>query len=1163
MKIIKSILILLLLLLVFIVAAVGSYWLASYMAWPWWAGACLFGALIGLVTAILFTRRWYLRRREKIFVQRIVEQDKSFINTSKTSCYDKKALRNKWLEAISLLQNSRLRQYGNPLYVLPWYMIFGESDSGKSSAIASANLTSITTDVGPVPEATVTQNCDWWFFEEAVVIDTAGRYAISQDAVTDQQEWHQFLTLLAKYRRDEPLNGLILTLSADRLLEGDQKWLGEYGKSLRGKVNELMRVLGARFPVYLLVTKMDLVFGFKGLSQLLPEDALSQAMGYINLSSESSPEEVINLTLKSLDERLSQLRLLRVADNKRFDPTFLLLSDELNSFKPGLIAFSEGVFANNPYQEQPMFRGVYFSSAKQTTDPASQILLSLNSMPPSKQTGSRTSKGIFLQDFFTKIISQDRHAFTPIYEYLSWKRVVNNLGSAAWYLSLLFVCSLLSLSYINNKNAMGLIFDDFPQKPIFSNDINVRIVQFALLREQIIKLEKANHHQFVPTMGLKTSKTAEFEIKQFYNQSFSELLLDPIDKKLNTYVDTMLSHKKSAFTSSFGDFINFYIWRVNKLSNRLSGKLSHDPDPLWQPDEALVSLDMDGLSPSLIDSYTRLYGSYLAWARDVERLKENKKLYVSRLDHMFDMEENTYQWLIDEINSQPNSKSVTVNEFWTEKHPVDSLVLVAPAFTKNGYKKLLNGLAQIGEILNNDELKQSEARFWQWYANEYYQAWLNLASQFTQGKSYLVARDNDIKMSEKMPLPDNPYFSLAIRMQHEFEPLKKIGKPPVLVSLFDHFTDVLNAYVEIEKGGVEESSEKAVLETFELVSAIGKDTVASVEDRHKYLMALNNYMTLLADLSAYTASQKTSFSLMSSLFNGDDSVISSGSTGGQVDSGEGKETIKQVIAALKNEIFSDVTTKNQNLLWQLVYGPFDFLTRVTLKEASCELQSQWEENVLAKITHVPEHKVRDALFGQKGLANTFASGAAKPFLRHSVNGWKPSKHLGISIPFTKGFYTLLDDGARGYQQLLNEYQVNMITVPTESNNDALQKPFATTLTLQCLEGKQALSNYNYTQKKQFNWKPSACGTTTLSIQFPSLHLIKTYEGKQGFADFLHDFKDGARVFKPKDFPGQQQALTDLKVNSIKVAYEFQDAKPVIDTLFIKKLHVPNTIAECW
>ena len=59
-----------------------------------------------------------------------------------------------------------------------------------------------------------TRNLDFWFADEAVLVDTAGRYTTQDsDRAVDAGGWKSFLALLKKYRRLQPINGVIV---ADR-----------------------------------------------------------------------------------------------------------------------------------------------------------------------------------------------------------------------------------------------------------------------------------------------------------------------------------------------------------------------------------------------------------------------------------------------------------------------------------------------------------------------------------------------------------------------------------------------------------------------------------------------------------------------------------------------------------------------------------------------------------------------------------------------------------------------------------------------------------------------------------------------------------------------------------------------------------------------------------
>ena len=107
------------------------------------------------------------------------------------------------------------------LYDLPWYMIVGSPDAGKTTALLNSGLQFPLARKmgGPAGSAAFaanggTMHCDWWLSNEAVLIDTAGRYTTqSSNAANDAIEWRGFLGLLRKHRTRAPINGAIVALN--------------------------------------------------------------------------------------------------------------------------------------------------------------------------------------------------------------------------------------------------------------------------------------------------------------------------------------------------------------------------------------------------------------------------------------------------------------------------------------------------------------------------------------------------------------------------------------------------------------------------------------------------------------------------------------------------------------------------------------------------------------------------------------------------------------------------------------------------------------------------------------------------------------------------------------------------------------------------------------
>ena len=104
-------------------------------------------------------------------------------------------------------------------------MIIGPPGSGKTTALLNSGLQfplEQRVGKGALRGVGGTRNCDWWFTDEAIFLDTAGRYTTQDsDAESDSVGWSEFLALLKKYRARRPLNGVIVTVSAQDLLTLD------------------------------------------------------------------------------------------------------------------------------------------------------------------------------------------------------------------------------------------------------------------------------------------------------------------------------------------------------------------------------------------------------------------------------------------------------------------------------------------------------------------------------------------------------------------------------------------------------------------------------------------------------------------------------------------------------------------------------------------------------------------------------------------------------------------------------------------------------------------------------------------------------------------------------------------------------------------------------
>lgn len=290
-------------------------------------------------------------------------------------------IKEKMQEALSSLKASHLGAgyRGNTaLYALPWYMIIGPSATGKSTLFANSGLHFPYSNSNElhIQGFGGTRNCDWWFSDQAILIDTAGRYTTEQ---SENKEWLSFLSLLKKYRPKLPINGVMVAISVADVLTSDSEEIRQHVKLVRERIEELITQLGVIFPVYITFTKTDLISGFEPFFNDLTEKEREQVFGAylldISEDQQNDPAEMFEVRMEELYQRLCEQRLSKVA-RERNEHRKQLILDFPNQFKSASTKLTEFVnllFKANPYQEVPWFAGVYFTSGTQEGTPIERI----------------------------------------------------------------------------------------------------------------------------------------------------------------------------------------------------------------------------------------------------------------------------------------------------------------------------------------------------------------------------------------------------------------------------------------------------------------------------------------------------------------------------------------------------------------------------------------------------------------------------------------------------------------------------------------------------------------------------------------------------------------------------------------------------------------------
>ncbi|MEO6236907.1 MAG: type VI secretion system membrane subunit TssM, partial [Vicinamibacterales bacterium] len=294
-------------------------------------------------------------------------------------------LRERFEEAVSALKEQQ-RTSGRSIYDLPWYVIIGAPGSGKTTALLNSGLKfplEQRVGKGALRGVGGTRNCDWWFADEAVFLDTAGRYTTQDsDAASDSVGWSEFLALLRKYRARRPVNGVILTINAHDLLLGGPSARASHIDAARRRLEELTRELRIQLPVYVMVTKCDLVDGFAEYFDDLRTDGRAQVWGVTFPYTQSVANEgpgVFPSEFDALMARLNERVLERMQDAReaRRRSKIFGFPQQMTTLREPLSEWLTDVFASREFGGQILLRGVYFSSGTQEGTPIDRLLGSI------------------------------------------------------------------------------------------------------------------------------------------------------------------------------------------------------------------------------------------------------------------------------------------------------------------------------------------------------------------------------------------------------------------------------------------------------------------------------------------------------------------------------------------------------------------------------------------------------------------------------------------------------------------------------------------------------------------------------------------------------------------------------------------------------------------
>ncbi|RYH09356.1 type VI secretion system membrane subunit TssM [Tropicimonas sp. IMCC6043] len=550
-----------------------TFWLLSPLIggeeWQPFAGYLWRGIVVGVMWFIAIL--WIVilaivrARRDKNLAEEIVESAAADVDPNDEIVQaELDEMKTKLRGAITQLRKSKMGR--RHLYELPWYVIIGPPGAGKTTAIVNSGLRfPLTGEDGVQSIAGVggTRNCDWWFTEDAVLLDTAGRYTTQEsNSEADNAAWLGFLKMLRKYRARQPINGAVVAISLQDLSLQDEVTRQSHATAIRRRLSELREQLGVRFPVYVLFTKSDLIAGFTETFDQMGKEEREQVWGFTlpldKSKGEHSPMTDFHEEFAALLERLNaqSLERMQVETNPARRSLIAGFAGQVSSVRQIAYDFLDEVFADSRYEQRHILRGVYFTSGTQEGNPIDRLMLGMaQTFGIGRQaigSGKGTGRSYFLTRLFEGVVFPEAGLVSiddKVARRYRWSR---RIAIAASVLVVLAIGGLWTRSYLGNQ---ALIADAavrveayqesaalIPRSPIGDTDFPSIVPALNILRD--VPVNPRTQDTDRPTslgFGLYQGELVGNSTAQTYRAALNQHMLPRLILRLDEYMQASMN----------------------------------------------------------------------------------------------------------------------------------------------------------------------------------------------------------------------------------------------------------------------------------------------------------------------------------------------------------------------------------------------------------------------------------------------------------------------------------------------------------------------------------------------------------------------------------------------------------------------------------------------
>lgn len=307
-------------------------------------------------------------------------------------------------------------------YRAPWILMIGPEDSGKASILH--NLSGAALPDPRLPPGDDRSGIRFGFLNGGVIINVPGSSLLgpNPNVRSDEAAWEQMLHRLNHHRPARPLDGVVLTFPASDLLNA-QINIAAQAALIRAKLDSLQSAAGLVLPVYVVITKCDVIPGFGTFCSEFESgkpEARKQIFGWSNphtldsLFSWAWVDEAMASLRDSIAEH--QLRFFGAERTLTAPDRLFLFPPEFQKLQDPLRTLLHQLFVPVSYRDSHYFRGVYFTGLpEERPEPAT------GEVAPQAEVGTLATPIFFLEHLFERKIFAERSLARPVAQDIQYR----------------------------------------------------------------------------------------------------------------------------------------------------------------------------------------------------------------------------------------------------------------------------------------------------------------------------------------------------------------------------------------------------------------------------------------------------------------------------------------------------------------------------------------------------------------------------------------------------------------------------------------------------------------------------------------------------------------------------------------------------------------------